>query len=324
MLACPPSSSWRGAAFFRAVLEPTAGKPAEDTGSQGPQRALPVLRTPTYPEGLPFLKEEFQRKIADQEAVLQASCSLLKAAMQMKAVGLLAFHPTQKRRAVSILRAAAVQDLLSQKNPPGEHAVRDFGFGLLQTKGDPPEEIVGTISNIESLQGELVCSSDGLLPDMRAKKDHRTLPNPAATTIARRVLKAVGRTHLRGGGTIRVPSAGPEWDAVERWRLLFVGTWVRDEHINILEARVLVNLARHLARSSSQQNLKTLVFTDSMVALGLFSKGRSSVKPLLRLARKMCVLRMFSGIKLLYRHIETLRNMADGPTRNQKIGEHPA
>ena len=48
------------------------------------------------------------------------------------------------------------------------------------------------------------------------------------------------------------------------------------------------------------------------------------MKPLLRLARRVMVLRMFAGVRLLLRHIETLRNQADGPTRFQKIGEHPS
>ena len=101
-------------------------------------------------------------------------------------------------------------------------------------------------------------------------------------------------------------------------------TWRRQEHINVLEAQMIITLARHTARSGDGANMRTLVMTDSMVALGVFGKGRSSIRPLLRLARKMMVLRMFKGVRLVLRHIETLRNMSDGPTRGQRIGEHPA
>ena len=86
----------------------------------------------------------------------------------------------------------------------------------------------------------------------------------------------------------------------------------------------MLTLARHLARSREGRDTKTLVFTDSLVCLGMYGKGRSSIRPLLRLARKMMVLRFFYGVRIILRHCETLRNMADGPTRGQRIGEHPS
>ena len=99
--------------------------------------------------------------------------------------------------------------------------------------------------------------------------------------------------------------------------------WKRLDHINVLEAQMILSLAKHLGRANFQHQTRTLIFTDSMVALGLYAKGRSSVRALLRLARRMLVLRFFAGVRLVLRHIETLRNMADGPTRGQAIGEHP-
>ena len=139
--------------------------------------------------------------------------------------------------------------------------------------------------------------------------------------LVRRFEKGVEDRVRRGGRLIRASPIAKCWDAVARWKLMLVHQWRRQEHINILEAPMIVTLGKALARSGEGVGKCTLVMTDSLVALGLFGKGRSSVRALLRLARKMMVLRMFRGVRLVLRHVETLRNMSDGPTRGQPIGE---
>ena len=96
--------------------------------------------------------------------------------------------------------------------------------------------------------------------------------------------------------------------------------WARSEHINVLEARTIVNYARHLARSSKSQQKKYLIFTDSMVSLGALSKGRSSAPPLLALCRRLLVIRAIYGIRIYLRHVPSPLNCADGPTRNEPVG----
>lgn len=144
-----------------------------------------------------------------------------------------------------------------------------------------------------------------------------------APSWARACVAAIRDRLREGGRLIRVPPIATHWDVVSRWRLLLVHAWDRQEHINILEAQMVVTLGRHLARSHEGRDRRTLLFTDSLVCLGMFGKGRSSVAALLRLARKMMVLRFFAGVRTILRHVETLRNMSDGPTRGQAIGEHP-
>ena len=77
------------------------------------------------------------------------------------------------------------------------------------------------------------------------------------------------RTAEAGGEIIRAPPAEKCRGDVSRWRLLFAADWERPEHINILEVRTIVNLARHLARSAGGRHKRTLVFSDSMVAIGV-------------------------------------------------------
>ena len=67
---------------------------------------------------------------------------------------------------------------------------------------------------------------------------------------------------------ITVPPADPKWANPQRWRLLFTTPWKKEEHINVLEARTIVNFARHLARKRANHGNNILVSTDSMVSLG--------------------------------------------------------
>ena len=59
---------------------------------------------------------------------------------------------------------------------------------------------------------------------------------------------------------------------------------------------------------------------DSMAALGVISKGRSSSPPLLRLARQLAAYCISFGFLLYPRYIPSEINPADGPSRGQAVG----
>ena len=122
---------------------------------------------------------------------------------------------------------------------------------------------------------------------------------------------------------VRAPPIPTEWMNPRDWKLLFKSRWGLEEHQNVLEGRTIVNLGRHLARSSKCWDQRYLVLTDSLVCLGTFSKGRSSSHPLLRLCRRLAMLRMILGIRLSFRWVPTAENVADGPSRGAKVGDHP-
>ena len=119
---------------------------------------------------------------------------------------------------------------------------------------------------------------------------------------------------------VRAPRLRHTWTTSSRWRLTYSGLWSEQEHINLLEMRTLVGAARHLARSRRNWFHKMLFFTDSMVCLGIVSKGRSSVVPFLRLCRQWCMLRIVLGMRFYVRHVPTDLNLADGPSRGRRIG----
>ena len=127
----------------------------------------------------------------------------------------------------------------------------------------------------------------------------------------------------KGGRKHVAPPIQPAWHNLERWRLVYTGLWSRQEHINVTEARVIVQLARRLARSQKEWHKKHLVLTDSMVTLGALGKGRSSTPSLLALCRRMMVLRLCMGVKLYLRHVVSHMNYADGPSRGHPVGAAP-
>ena len=122
----------------------------------------------------------------------------------------------------------------------------------------------------------------------------------------------------------RVPPASEVWDPLDRWHERFRVQWDRPEHINVLELRTAVMALRHCARSRHCWDTRVLCFTDSLVTLGVLTKGRSSSRALLGLARSAAAMQLVLGLRPYWRHIETHRNHADGPSRGFPIGHAPA
>ena len=83
-------------------------------------------------------------------------------------------------------------------------------------------------------------------------------------------------------------------------------------------------MVRRLTRSSAAWGRRVLLVTDSLVSLGVLSKGRSSSWPLLRLARQAGVCVLVARLRLYLRWVASERNHADGPSRDAPIGHHPA
>jgi hypothetical protein len=118
----------------------------------------------------------------------------------------------------------------------------------------------------------------------------------------------------------RPPTAQPSWDVLPRWHEVVRTKWNQLLHNNILELKIAVMALKHLARSRKHWSKRVLLFTDSMVTLGVLVTGRSSSWPLLRLARMAAALQLAFDVRPYWRYIETARNVADGPSRGFGIG----
>ncbi len=63
-----------------------------------------------------------------------------------------------------------------------------------------------------------------------------------------------------------------------------------------------------------------MIFSDSVCALGVLAKGRSSRPPLLRVARRIAAISLGLGIRMVGRYVRSEKNYSDGPSRGLAIG----
>jgi hypothetical protein len=108
------------------------------------------------------------------------------------------------------------------------------------------------------------------------------------------------------------------------WRNCARGAWSYVEHNNLTESRTSLwaleragrDEARHAATTgAAARPLRVVVYTDSLVAKGAFSKGRSSSRNLNKYCRKAAALCVLFGLQPKYRYVPTDANFADGPSR---------
>ena len=171
-------------------------------------------------------------------------------------------------------------------------------------------------------------SSKGLSREIGGFRRGWSIQDEQSSSLSWTDVRVVGRTSDRwsccavreAGSSHLAPPMSQKWIPLSRWRTEYMGRWGREEHINALELRTIVNLVRHLARSKQCWNRKVLCFTDSMVSLGAAGKGRSSSPSLLALCRRLCALRLITGIRIYLRHVPSELNHTDGPSRGGPCG----
>lgn len=98
------------------------------------------------------------------------------------------------------------------------------------------------------------------------------------------------------------------------WKLAVVRKWMKHENINGLEAATCV-MALNWLINRGIRSCRVVFFTDSMVALGAFIKGRSSSIPILLRCRRMAGLEISAQIRPAFLHIFSELNADDKPSR---------
>ena len=100
------------------------------------------------------------------------------------------------------------------------------------------------------------------------------------------------------------------------WRTIVAAPWrSADEHINQLELRAVSTAVRWVLSSPSSISRRLLLLSDSQVAVGALTKGRSSAFSLLSRVRPISALLLASGVQLFVRWLHSADNPADGPSR---------
>ncbi len=87
------------------------------------------------------------------------------------------------------------------------------------------------------------------------------------------------------------------------------------EHINCLELRTAGYAINWALRNCCSFDSRFLLLTDSTAALGALTKGRSSSFRLLRCVRRVSSVLLATGVRPIYRFVESEANPADLPSR---------
>jgi hypothetical protein len=99
-----------------------------------------------------------------------------------------------------------------------------------------------------------------------------------------------------------------------KWKLAVQRAWKYEEHNNCLEGRTVLWAVERCARAGLR-NRVCVVFTDSLVIKGAFSKGRSSSRSINRLCRRHAALCLAFGLRVVLKYVPSAENWADGPSR---------
>jgi hypothetical protein len=105
------------------------------------------------------------------------------------------------------------------------------------------------------------------------------------------------------------------------WTTIVAAPWHGEEHINSFEVRSISTAVRWVLSTPVSIGRRLLVLSDSQVAVGALSKGRSSSPLLLRRLRPIAAAVLASGLQLFVRWIPSAVNPADEPSRRFSRGD---
>ena len=95
------------------------------------------------------------------------------------------------------------------------------------------------------------------------------------------------------------------------WHLAFTHRWqYQGVHNNISEGKTIV-----WACQCADVNSRTVIYSDSLVCIGAFEKGRSSSYFLNRICQKYFAVQLARDLVFVLRYVPSPENFADGPSR---------
>ena len=113
-----------------------------------------------------------------------------------------------------------------------------------------------------------------------------------------------------------VPPVPETFADTSNFKSLWSRRWENSaEHINLKEARVALSSLKRTVRVQKLASCKKVTLSDNLVAISAFEKGRSNSYGLNRICQQSAAYQFVSGVRWRLRHIETLRNVADEPSR---------
>eukprot|EP00973_Karenia_brevis_P027741 3823653-Karenia_brevis.AAC.1 len=124
------------------------------------------------------------------------------------------------------------------------------------------------------------------------------------------------RPTVEVSSNVAIPDVDRSWWISSRWNTLYEKEWRwPQEHINVKEARVCLQSLRRHSRSAWAHNKRILDFSDNMVSICSFERGRSKSHALNALCRRSAAYRLGCRIQWRLRHVRSALNPADEGSR---------
>ena len=210
-----------------------------------------------------------------------------------------------------------VDQFVSSLEAPPEPSLADEapvseGEDMILEREDDEESLIG-----ETTQADLELKAEKFQTDEELFEEGKRLSVKLVAAFIR-------RQELRGSdvrldvGSLYRPDAFPRGSIDPSKWLWHVGLAYRfkhKEHINILELRALVGAFEWRLRSAAFSQCRALHLTDSVVALSVAVKGRSSSRSLNKILRRFAALQCAGGIYPVLGWVESGDNPADEPSR---------
>jgi hypothetical protein len=139
-------------------------------------------------------------------------------------------------------------------------------------------------------------------------------PGAALDARYRALCRRLLLDRMRDKCLLPAPPLPPEWEVRDGYNPVRRGRWRwAHEHINVKEARAALLGLRRAARSEEENfGRKLISLVDSLVAPGVFEKGRSSRSPARDvLCRRAVSIQLRCQISWRLRHVATVKNVAD-------------
>ena len=99
------------------------------------------------------------------------------------------------------------------------------------------------------------------------------------------------------------------------WCKVFANKWNRDDHINSLELRSIVNAVEWRISHLKECSMRIFHITDSYVCMAIISKGRTSSAMLRPLLRRLAADLLLFDLYLVVAHVASLDNPTDDASR---------
>ena len=122
-----------------------------------------------------------------------------------------------------------------------------------------------------------------------------------------------------------VPPVSPKLLNPKKYKLLWARAWKDpSQHINLKEGMVALSSLKRTGRVRRLTHTTKLTLSDNLAVVLAFEKGRSSSAGMNRLCRSAASFQLGLNILWRLRHIESPRNIADGPSRLFQPGRQSA